>query len=128
MINRFFNEYGSQRAAWRHERDITNQTSKKLKVLTRNEEIARNRILRTFLKRDPITHEKSSYNFDPTTFKQYLMIYDAILPSIITQNDTGDFVLIFDTDNQVQAFEEGIIYSLFNVSIFIELSKNTETK
>eukprot|EP01084_Bolivina_argentea_P050595 93054_1 len=106
MINKFFREYGSQKAAWIHEQEIVNESSKKLKVLSKNEEILRNRILRTFLKRDPKTHAQTSYNFDPATFKQYLMIYDAVLPSIITQNNTGDFVLLFETDNQLSAFEE----------------------
>eukprot|EP01084_Bolivina_argentea_P015761 29531_1 len=106
MINKFFHEYGAQKAAWVHEQEITNETSKNLKVLAKNEQILRNRILRTFLRRDPKTQQFTTYNFDPATFKQYLMIYDAIIPSIITQNDKGDFVLLFETDNQLAAFQE----------------------
>lgn len=110
MINKFFHQYGTQKRDWIHEQEHTNHTTKKYKILSQNEEILRNRILRTYLKRNPKTQQLTSYNFDPKTFKQYLMIYDAILPSIITQNDNGDFVLVFQTDNQLSAFQEGLLF------------------
>ena len=107
MINKFFHEYGQQKAAWIHEAEITKESSKDLKVAANDGDILRNRILRTFLKRDAKTKQMTSYNFDPDTFKKYLMIYDAVLPSVITQNDQGHFVLLFETENQLNAFFEG---------------------
>ena len=115
MINKFFHEYGQQKAAWLHEQEITNESSTNLKVLSKSEDILRNRILRTFLKRDPKTNAMTSYDFDPATFKQYLQIYDAVLPSIITQNNNGHFVLLFETDNKLDAFFEGLSLSLSNL-------------
>ena len=105
MINKFVREYTHQRAAWRHEGEIVKDSTNDLKVLSKNEDILRDRLLRTYLKRTKsgkLTH----YNFDPATLKQYLMIYDAVLPSVITQNNEGDFVLLFATDNQLEAFLE----------------------
>ena len=120
MINRFFNEYRSQKDIFRHETEIRETTSKSIKVLCKNEDVLRSRILRTFLRRNPKTQQISFYNFDPKEFKQYLQIYDAILPSIITQNDTGHFVLVFESENQTDAFLEGI--NQWNYLLLISLT------
>lgn len=112
MINHFLNEYGNQKQIFKHEKEILDTTSKSIKVLSKNEEILRSRLVKTFLKRHPKTQKLTKYNFDPKEFKQFLMIYDTVLPSIITQNNSSDFIMVFESDNQTAAFLEGIYYIL----------------
>lgn len=126
MINAFFNQYGRQKAAFIHEKELSQFSITNIKKLAKHEnstDLLRNRILRTFLKRDSKTHDKQLYKFTIDEFRHYLKINDAILPSIITQNDNGDYVLFFKTDNESLAFSEGMHSSFINLLTFYKNKK-----
>lgn len=111
MINKFYRDYQTQYCAWRREKEILKENTNELKALSKNQQLVQGRLLRTAIsltdaeKAQPGGRTKP-YGFDAQTFKQYLMIYDAVLPSIITQTNEGDFVLMFATENQRDAFLE----------------------
>lgn len=108
MLNKFFREYDAQKQQFLQDRAVNKDDSRSLKVLSQNDDILRDRVLRTFFK----NREKKTYNFTNDDLKKYLLIHQAILPQIITQNNYGDFILLFGSINEAVAFKEGLLVTL----------------
>ena len=99
MLHKFFHEYSIQKQRLIQDREVLQDDTAKWSELSKNEDAFRSRTLRTYLQQ-----KLQTYNFNQDEFRKHLVAHQAIMPTIITNSNYGDFILVFGSVNDATAF------------------------